>query len=130
MFNWRSLCILLKSLKKVLEYGTVTMMEQNVGLYLYAALWGFFMAGFLSSFYQLVTSRPPQFMIYPNNRLASLFSLTLSFILAPYIVMRNALRARLFEGRPWPWLAASSIIVFFWSMCLGIVSLSVIQFIL
>jgi len=86
---------------------------------LYCCLTGFVAAGLLGSFYQLVTSKPPQFAFEFSNIAAGATTVFMVFFAGPFILLRNALRARLIERRPLGWLAASFAIAAMWSSLSG-----------
>jgi hypothetical protein len=94
-------------------------------LVLYAAATGFVSAGFLASLYQLVTDRPPGFLVDSEGLAAQLVAVLIGIFAGPFIIMRNALRGRRIERRPLGWLAASACIAAGWSLCSGIVLLDV-----
>jgi len=87
----------------------------------YAALLGFVAAGILGSFYQLVTQRPPAFVLALDTWWAILSSVVMCAFAGPFIIMRNAVRGRQIEHRPVGWLVLSTMIAVAWSLCAGIV---------
>lgn len=88
-------------------------------LLLYCCLTGFVAAGLLGSFYQLVTSKPPQFKLEFSGLTSAFTTVCMVFFAGPFILMRNALRGRRIEGRPLGWLAASTCIAVMWSSLSG-----------
>ena len=86
---------------------------------LYAVAWGFVAAGIMSSTYQMITNAPPKFELRRESPLSWLVSLVFTAFVAPYIIMRNAVRGRLLTGRPVGWLVASFFIAGVWSMLSG-----------
>ena len=96
-------------------------------LFTYACACGFVFAAVLATGYQLVTSRPARFELLTAaseaRLLATIVTACLVVWAAPYIIMRNAVRGRLIEGRPVGWLVASFGIAVLWSMCVGILVL-------
>ena len=87
----------------------------------YLCVAGFVAAGFLSSLYQMITARPPQFVISADSLSQGLGGAIVCVFGGPFIIMRNAIRGRKIEGRPIGWLAASSLIALTWSLCSGVV---------
>jgi hypothetical protein len=81
---------------------------------------GFVTAGLLSSAYQWATERPARMVLDKKNALSVSISFLFSTFAAPFIVMRNALKARIHYDRPLGWLIASSMIAMLWSACSGI----------
>jgi hypothetical protein len=100
-------------------------MQSATLIYMYAAACGFVTAGILGSFYQLVTDKPPQFRVFYDTVSGWIVSIILSAFAAPYIVMRNAVLGRILEQRPVGWLFASIAIAAVWSLCSGIIVLSI-----
>ena len=98
-------------------------------LFSYAAACGFVFAAVLATGYQALANRPARFEIVHDVGQAPLISAFFRVVLivwaAPYIIMRNAVRARLIERRPLGWLAASMFIAGVWSLCMGILVLHV-----
>lgn len=89
----------------------------------YCGLTGFVAAGLLGSFYQLITSRPPQFQVEISGVLSGMSAFGLILLAGPFILMRNALRGRRIEQRPVGWLVASSMIAMMWSVVSGLLVL-------
>ncbi|MCW2308448.1 DUF6949 family protein [Rhodobium gokarnense] len=89
----------------------------------YAIATGFVAAGMLGSFYQLLTRRPPSFVLSVDTWWTIISSTVMCAFAGPFIIMRNALRGRRIEHRPLGWLAASTAIAAGWSLCSGIVVL-------
>lgn len=90
-------------------------------LVLYAVAAGFVAAGVLGSFYQLVTGRYPAFLVDTDGIASALGAVVVCVFAGPFIIMRNAIRGRIIEGRPIGWLAASAAIAAGWSLCSGVV---------
>lgn len=103
-------------------------------LFTYACACGFVFAALLATGYQLVTNRPVRFELLTSETSERITSMFLRAILvvwaAPYIIMRNAVRARLVERRPMGWLFASFGIATLWSMCVGILLLQIVVMVL
>ncbi|MBV6657027.1 MAG: hypothetical protein KI785_04585 [Devosiaceae bacterium] len=97
-------------------------------LFTYAAACGFVCAALLATGYQWVTSRPARFEMLVAPGESPLVQQVMQALLvvwaAPYIIMRNAVRGRLIEGRPIGWLFASLGIATLWSGCVGVLLLS------
>lgn len=96
-------------------------------LFTYAGVCGFVVAAVLATGYQLVTNRPARFEMVMGEAATSIAAMALQGLLivwaAPYIIMRNAVRGRLLERRPFGWLIASLGIAALWSLCMGVVVL-------
>jgi hypothetical protein len=91
---------------------------------------GFVVAGILGSFYQLVTGKPLRFVFQVETWLQGLVSCLLCVFAGPFIIMRNAIRGRRIEQRPFGWLVASSTIAGMWSLCSGVMVLHVMLVVL
>lgn len=86
---------------------------------------GFVAAGLSSSFYRLVTSKPPSFQLASESmwgQVAGIFTLIFA---GPTVILRNALRAQVFEGRPPVWMLLSGCIATMWSFLSGLLLLGV-----
>jgi len=97
-------------------------------LFSYAAACGFVFAAVLATGYQLLANRPARFEMVQDvgesSPVGALMRVFLVIWAAPYIIMRNAVRARLIERRPLGWLFASLFIAGVWSVCAGILVLN------
>jgi len=92
----------------------------EIFIILFAIAAGFVAAGVTTSGYQLITNRPLSFEI-PDWPALGRFLLGFALIFSgPVILMRNAIRARIIEGRPVAWLAASTVVSMSWSFVLGL----------
>ncbi len=85
---------------------------------------GFALAGMLASGYQAATRRPASFRLLERGPRPSSFAAVpfLAFA-APFIIMRNSIRARRIEGRRFRSVMAATIVAGFWSMMSGTVVL-------
>ncbi len=91
-----------------------------------AVLTGLVTAGVTSSFYRLITHKPPSFNVL-TAPLPEVITGTATLVFAgPMVIMRNAVRARVLEQRAWIWLALSAGIAVFWSFMSGIFVLRLI----
>jgi hypothetical protein len=84
---------------------------------------GFVAAGLLSSFYQLVTASPARFDVTSDRVVPGVAQVILLMFAGPVIVMRNAIRARTVDRRPFSWLAAAVTLAAAWSLCSGVIVL-------
>jgi hypothetical protein len=113
---------------RILVQGRRRMTEAM--LFTYAGLCGFATAAVLATGYQWVTNRPARFEILMGEVSQGILTMFLRALLvvwaAPYIIMRNAVRGRLIERRPVGWLFASLGIAMLWSLCVGILTLSLV----
>ena len=88
----------------------------------YALVLGFAWAGFLSTGYQAMTKRPASFRLLNRGPRPSAFAAIpfLAFA-APFIIMRNTLRARRFDGRRFESVMVATIAAGMWSLMTGTV---------
>lgn len=88
----------------------------------YALALGFAWAGFLATGYQVMTDRPASFRLLQRGPRPSAFAAIpfLAFA-APFIIMRNTLRARRFAGRRFERVMVATIAAGFWSLMTGTV---------
>src|SRR4029453_325365 len=82
----------------------------------YALMLGFAWAGFLATGYQAMTKRPASFRLLRRGPRPSTFAAIpfLAFA-APFIIMRNTLRARCFDGRRFESVMVATVPAGVWS---------------
>lgn len=90
---------------------------------LFAVAIGFTAGGLIGSLHQLITSRPASFRAVGGGFASGAWAVLVIVFGGPMILMRNAIRGRLIEGRPVPWLAATTAIATGWSFVSGVVLL-------
>lgn len=95
-------------------------MSPELFIFAFAIATGYVAAGLTSSLYSLLTSRPASFQNLPDSLAERLLHVPIFVIGGPFILLRNALRGRIIEGRPVSWLALSSFIVVGWSFISGL----------
>jgi len=98
----------------------------EVMAFLFSTVTGFVAAGFIGSFYRLVTNKPPSFQLTANSVTAQFAGVLTLVFAGPNVILRNALRAQVFENRPPMWLFFSALIALVWSFLSGVLLLSVI----
>jgi hypothetical protein len=88
----------------------------------YALTLGFAWAGFLATGYQAATQRPASFRILQRGPKPSTFA-AIPFLVfaAPFIIMRNTLRARRFDNRRFETVMVATIAAGMWSLMTGTV---------
>jgi hypothetical protein len=86
----------------------------------YALALGFAWAGVLATGYQALLRRPASFRLLQKGPRPSTFAAIpfLAFA-APFIIMRNTLRARRFDGRRFEPVMVATIASGFWSLMTG-----------
>jgi hypothetical protein len=81
---------------------------------------GFALAGVLATGYQCVTQRPASFrLISRGPRLQALAALPLVIFAAPFIIMRNTMRARRLVRRRMEFVMLATVLAGFWSLMSG-----------
>jgi hypothetical protein len=81
---------------------------------------GFAVAGALSSGYQLVAQKPASFRLLAEGALsAALAAVPFLVFAAPFIIMRNTVRARVIEKRRFEFVMLATILAGFWSLMSG-----------
>jgi hypothetical protein len=95
------------------------------GAFLFSIATGFVAAGLVGSFYRLITSKPPSFQLTSEPMLWQLVGVFTLIFAGPTVILRNALRAQVFENRPPHWMLLSSCIAVMWSFLSGVFLLGV-----
>jgi len=81
---------------------------------------GFAVAGLLSSGYQLIAQRPASFRLLAQEAVsASLAAVPFLVFAAPFIIMRNTVRARMIENRRFEFVMLATVLAGFWSLMSG-----------
>lgn len=89
---------------------------------------GFAFAGSLATGYQLVTAQPARFeLLIEGARPDVILAVPFFAFAAPFIIMRNTLRACQLEGRGFFPATVASIIAGFWSLMCGNVVVMALQ---
>ena len=87
-----------------------------------ALVLGFAFAGLCATGYQYLTKRPASFRLLQRGPAPSTFAAVPFLIFAaPFIIMRNTLRARRLVGRRFEFVMLATILAGFWSMMSGTV---------
>ena len=88
---------------------------------------GFAFAGFLASSFELMTERKASFNLLQGGGLTALASVPVVVFSAPFIILRNTIRGRRIDGRPFHFVMLATIIACFWSLMSGRLVLDVAQ---
>jgi Family of unknown function (DUF6949) len=81
---------------------------------------GFALAGALAHGYQAVRHRPPSFGLLSGGAGMEAFAAVPFLIFAaPFIIMRNTVRGKTIEGRPFQFVMIATMIAGFWSLMSG-----------
>lgn len=102
------------------------MFESEYLFYAYVTAIGFCAAGLCTSAWQLVTGFPLKFGLQAEHSIAAIFGVLARVMAGPVIVMRNAIRGAVIEGRAPVWLALSTFISTVWSFFTGVVMLELL----
>jgi hypothetical protein len=95
------------------------MSPEQIQSFLALAL-GFSVAGLLATGYQCLTARPASFrLVNRGSRLRALAALPFVIFAAPFIIMRNTIRARRIVGRRIGFVMLATVISGFWSLMSG-----------
>ncbi len=87
-----------------------------------ALVLGFAFAGLIATGYQYITERPASFRLLNNGPTPSTFAAVPVLVFAaPFIIMRNTLRARRLVGRRLEFVMLATVLAGFWSMMSGTV---------
>jgi hypothetical protein len=105
----------------VLREALVTLSPDQIENFL-ALVLGFAFAGLIASGYQYWTRRPASFRLLQKGPRPSAFA-AIPFLIfaAPFIIMRNTMRARRLVGRRFEFVMLSTILAGFWSLMSGTV---------
>jgi hypothetical protein len=98
----------------------------EVTAFLFTTVTGYVAAGFIGSFYRLVTKKPPSFQLTAESVWLQFVGVLTLIFAGPNVILRNALRAQVFENRPPLWLLFSAILATMWSFLSGVLLLGVL----
>ena len=91
-------------------------------------VFGFAVAGLLSTGFQLVAQRPASFRLLESGPMASrCLAVALMVFAAPFVIMRNTLAARRFEVRRFETAMLATIVAALWSLMSGTVVMVVLD---
>jgi hypothetical protein len=94
--------------------------------FFFATATGFVAAGLTGSFYRLVTRKPPSFQVWSESTVGQLGGIATLIFAGPNVILRNALRAQVFENRPPAWMLLSAAIALMWSFLSGVFLLNLL----
>lgn len=94
---------------------------------LQALVIGFAFAGMLASAYELFTTRRADFKLLEAGGLTAVASVPVVVFSAPFLILRNTVRGRMIEGRPFHFVVLASLIAALWSMASGRVVLDLLH---
>ena len=103
------------------------MTPESIQMLLALAL-GFAVAGLISSAYQLATSRLPSFSLLSTGPSpATIASVPVLMLAAPFLIMRNTILGRKLESRRFEFVFLGTLIAGFWSLMSGLVLVMTLQ---
>ncbi len=88
---------------------------------------GFAFAGLLASAFELFTAQRADFKLLQAGGLAAVASVPVVIFSAPFLILRNTVRGRRIEGRPFLFVMLASMIAAVWSMASGRVVLDLLH---
>ncbi len=88
---------------------------------------GFAFAGLCASAFETFTSRKASFALLQIGGIAALASVPLVVFSAPFLILRNTVRGRQIEGRPFHFVVLASMIAGLWSLASGQVVMDVLR---
>ena len=94
---------------------------------LHALIVGFAFAGMLASAFELFTTRRADFKLLEAGGMTAVASVPVVVFSAPFLILRNTVRGRMIEGRPFPFVVLASMIAALWSMASGRVVLDLVR---
>ncbi|KAA2237048.1 DUF6949 family protein [Salinarimonas soli] len=92
---------------------------------LHALILGFAFAGLLASAFELFTERRASFGLLQAGGALALASVPILVFSAPFIILRNTIRGRAIEGRPFHFVMLATMVACLWSLMSGRVVLDV-----
>ncbi|POR54114.1 DUF6949 family protein [Bosea psychrotolerans] len=88
---------------------------------------GFAFAGLLASAFELFTTQRADFRLLQAGGLVAVASVPVVVFSAPFLILRNTVRGRRIEGRPFIFVMLASMIASLWSMASGRVVLDLLH---
>lgn len=94
---------------------------------LQALVIGFAFAGLLASAFELFTTRRADFKLLEAGGLRAVASVPVIVFSAPFLILRNTVRGRQVEGRPFVFVMLAGMIAALWSLASGRVVLDLLH---
>ena len=94
---------------------------------LQSLLIGFAFAGLLASAFELFTAQRADFKLLQGGGLFAVASVPVVVFSAPFLILRNTVRGRQIEGRPFMFVMLASMVAALWSMASGKVVLDLLH---
>lgn len=80
---------------------------------------GFAFAGLVASAFELFTERKASFTLLQRGGVLAVASVPIVVFSAPFIILRNTVRGRAIEGRPFHFVMLATIVAGIWSLACG-----------
>jgi hypothetical protein len=91
-----------------------------------ALVFGFAFAGLLASAFELFTQKRAGFSLLQAGGIAAVASVPVVIFAAPFLILRNTVRGRRIEGRPFLFVMLASMVASLWSLASGRVALDLL----
>jgi hypothetical protein len=88
---------------------------------------GFAFAGLLASAFELFTAQRADFRLLQSGGLFAVASVPVVVFSAPFLIVRNTVRGRRIEGRPFMFVMLAAMIASAWSIACGRIVLDLLQ---
>jgi hypothetical protein len=88
---------------------------------------GFAFAGLIASAFELFSQRKASFSLLQSGGVGALASVPLVVFSAPFLILRNTVRGRQIEGRPFHFVVLASMIAGLWSLASGQLIMDVLR---
>ena len=112
--------------RHLLEAAPVTL-EPSAVEALKSLVLGFAFAGLLASTFELFTHKRIGFELLQGGGVGAVASVPVVVFSAPFLILRNTVRGRRLEGRPFFFVMAASMIASLWSLISGRVVLDLLM---
>ncbi|KFC67580.1 Hypothetical protein precursor [Bosea sp. LC85] len=90
---------------------------------------GFAFAGLMASAFELFTEKRADFQLLQTGGLAAVASVPVVVFSAPFLILRNTVRGRRSDGRPFAFVMLASMAASLWSVASGRVVLDLLHFV-
>lgn len=85
---------------------------------------GLALSGLLASAFELFAARRASFTLLERGGISAVAALPLLAFSAPFIILRNTVRGRRIEGRPFPFVMLATMVACGWGLVSGRVALN------
>ncbi|MGL4324333.1 MAG: DUF6949 family protein [Beijerinckiaceae bacterium] len=84
-------------------------------------------AGLIASTFEMITEQRASFRLLESGDFRAVASVPLIVFSAPFLILRNTVRGKTIEGRPFFFVMLATIVACFWGMMCGRVMLDLVQ---